>query len=100
MSTNIITTKLQKEIEDYMIKNGGISLDWYVGISKDAEDRLFNGHNVSRHGTWIYGRATSSEEAREIEQYFIEKGTDGGPGGGDDSSDMVYAYKKTFSTNP
>jgi hypothetical protein len=76
--------------------------EWYVGISKDARDRLFNGHSVKEKGDWwIYRQATSSTVAREVESHFVDtQGTDGGTGGGDQSSDMVYAYKKAAHTNP
>ena len=50
---------------------------------------------------WIIRHATSSSAAREVERFFIDKkGTDGGPGGGTDDSNQVYAYRKTASTNP
>ena len=50
---------------------------------------------------WIYRQASSSEVAREIESYFVDTlGTDGAPGGGDETTDMVYAYKKAAHTNP
>jgi hypothetical protein len=50
---------------------------------------------------WIFREASSSIIAREVENYFVNTlGTDGGSGGGDQSSIYVYAYKKTSSTNP
>lgn len=94
--------KIKNDFEKY-IKECGRNYDsWYVGISKDARDRLFNDHNVSEeNGNWIYNTASSSQEARDIEEYFINTlGTDGGTGGGDEESDMVYSYKKTTYTNP
>ena len=73
----------------------------YIGITSDVESRLFGDHNVSReNGHWIYRTALSSNVAREIEQYFLDKGMGGGFGGGDENSKIVYAYKKTSSTNP
>ncbi len=75
---------------------------WYVGISKDARDRLFNGHGVNEKGDyWIYRQAISSQSARDVEVYFVAVlKTDGGPGGGDDTADMVYAYLKCAHTMP
>ena len=73
----------------------------YAGITSDVESRLFGDHNVSKeNGHWIYRPASSNSVAREIEQHFLDLGMDGGPGGGDASSRIVYAYKKTSSTNP
>ena len=66
-----------------------------MGIAADAGDRLFNDHSVDEKGdAWIHRSATSSSVARTVENYFIEeKGTKGGPGGGDEISKFVYAYK-------
>ena len=73
----------------------------YVGIASVADSRLFEDHNVSReNGHWIYRPATSHTVAREIEQHFLDAGMGGGGGGGDQKSKIVYAYKKTSSTNP
>ena len=73
----------------------------YVGITSDVNGRLFGDHNISRENNhWIYRTASSSSIAREIEQHFIDLGMDGVGGGGDEESKIVYAYKKTSSTNP
>lgn len=90
-----------REINDHIKKKGSGYSSWYVGISKDARDRL-NQHGVPEKDAWfIYRQAASSSIAREIEDYFVNTlGTDGGPGGGDETADMVYAYSKTANTNP
>lgn len=75
--------------------------DCYVGITSDVDSRLFGDHNVSKeNGHWIYRTANTDTVAREIEQYFINAGMDGGGGGGGETSKIVYAYKKTSSTAP
>jgi hypothetical protein len=91
-----------KAFEEHIQKGGGGYKSWYVGISSNARDRLFNQHKVQEKGDWwIHKTATSSQIAREIETYFVNiRGTDGGPGGGDENADMVYAYKKAAHTNP
>ncbi len=90
------------EILNHMKSSGGAISNWYVGISEDARERLFSDHNVSeKDGAWIIRTADGSNEAREIEAYFLTiVGTDGGPGGGDNTTNKVYAYRKTYSTNP
>jgi hypothetical protein len=87
-------------IKEHIQKEGGIDSSWYVGISKDARNRLFNDHNVSeKDAWWIFRQASSSQVAREVEDYFVNTlYTDGGTGGGDDSANMVYAYKKASGT--
>ena len=73
----------------------------YVGITADAESRLFGDHNVSKEeGFWIYRTASSHSVARDVERYFLDAGMDGGGGGGSDDSRIVYAYKKTPYTRP
>ena len=73
----------------------------YVGITSDVDDRIFGDHKVSReNGHWIYRTASSHSVARDVEKHFLDAGMDGGGGGGDKTSRIVYAYKKTSSTNP
>jgi len=80
---------------------GKVYSDCYVGITSDVDGRLFGDHNVSKeNGHWVYSTASSHTVAREIEQYFLDAGMDGGAGGGDETSKVVYAYKKTSSTDP
>lgn len=90
------------EITTHIQRCGGNYSAWYVGISKDAKDRLFNGHNIrEKKDAWIFRTACSSQVARDIEEYFVNTlDTDGGTGGGDNTSDIVYAYKKAAHTNP
>lgn len=93
-------TEIIQSFKDYMAENGGEYSDWYVGIASDPKKRLFNDHNVSENaGIWIYDNAETQKTAREIEEYFISQGTDGGQGGGDSSTIYAYAYKKTAYTN-
>jgi len=95
-------SEIINDIKEHIEKGGGGYRAWYVGISNDARDRLFNGHSVREKGDrWIYRQASSSQVAREIEVYFVNiLGTDGDTGGGDETTDMVYAYKKSAHTNP
>lgn len=89
------------EIKSHMAQCGGNYSDWYVGIATDPKNRLFNNHNVDeKNGAWIYREAENSSSARDIENYFVNTlKTGGGTGGGDYSSQYVYAYKKTSYTN-
>ncbi len=93
---------IKKSINEHIQNGGGVYKSWYVGISNDARDRLFNQHKVRENGDWwIYKKASSSQVARSIENYFVNVcGTDGGTGGGDENADMVYAYKKESHTKP
>jgi hypothetical protein len=90
------------EIKTHIQRCGADYGTWYVGISNSVNDRLFDTHGVKKkQDAWIYRKASSSQIAREIEEHFVNNlGTDGGGGGGDISSNVVYAYKKTSYTNP
>jgi len=90
------------DIKGHIDKSGSPYSSWYVGISKDACDRLFKDHKVKEKNAWrIHSQASSTQIAREIEDYFVNTlGTSGGPGGGDEDADMVYAYKKESYTDP
>jgi len=95
--------KSKQEIIDDVTNHfkGKVYKDCYVGITSDVDSRLFGDHNVSKEkGHWIYRPTSSDNEAREIEQHFLDKGMDGGSGGGGEDSKIVYAYKKTTTTNP
>lgn len=86
------------EVNEYIRKSLPYS-SWYVGIAKDASNRLFNDHNVSKaNGYWIYRECENDTISREIEQYFLNMGCKGGYGGGDYRSKYIYAYKITSTT--
>jgi len=94
--------EIKADIKDHMDKNGGYYPNWYVGVSKEPRERLFNGHSVEeKRDAWIYREATNSIVARRVEKYFCDiVGTDGGSGGGDEDACYVYAYKKNSHTRP
>lgn len=94
-------SEIRTDISDYIREEGSPYRYWYVGITSDATRRLFTEHGVSKDsGRWIYRTAYSSDTARRVEQYFLGLGCDGGPGGGDDTCCVVYAYRKTALTSP
>ena len=81
------------QMEGFILDNGGIFSDWYVGITEDIKGRLYGYHNVK--DTCATVKIPSIEMARVIQKYFIEgRKTDGGTGGGSVSGIYVYAYKK------
>lgn len=94
--------QIKREILAHINKEGSKKKTWYVGITEDIEQRLFGDHKVPKQNAWrIYKEADNFEDAREIENYFIETiGTDGGTGGADEDAKYIYAYKKTDQTEP
>lgn len=93
----MMTQKLIADISNYIGSNYG---SWYIGITSDPRKRLFTDHKVDEKGSWIYGEVDTNDLARSVEQYFLDLGCDGGPGGGDYTSKIVYAYLKTYNTSP
>ncbi|MFQ5714946.1 MAG: hypothetical protein ACE5GU_13020 [Candidatus Scalinduaceae bacterium] len=88
-----------QEINDHIRKSGGGYSRWYVGIASDPRDRLFNDHNVNKdNDAWIIRDCGSETAARKVEKYFLDRGYDGGAGGGDSSTRYAYAYKKNTHT--
>jgi hypothetical protein len=82
------------EIKSYVAKNGGRYSEWYAGIAANAKKRLFSDHAVRESSdAWIFWPCGSSGVARDIENALFNLGMKGGPGGGDYSTDFVYAYK-------
>lgn len=86
-------------IETLIAAYGGPYSAWYCGITSDPNDRLINGHNADGHNNVArYWDAGSDTVARSIEQYFIDKGCEGGDGGGDYRTKYVYVYKISHLT--
>jgi hypothetical protein len=82
------------EITSYVAKNGGRFSEWYAGIAASPRQRLFSDHAVRESGdVWIFRPCGSSDAARDIENSLFKLGMRGGPGGGDNSTGYVYAYK-------
>jgi len=95
MLKDTLTSEIQKYIDD----NGGVThhYGWYVGVTADPERRLFHEHKVNKQdGSWIYGPASSSGDARELERHFLDLGCQGGSGVGASDALYVYAYRITW----
>jgi len=89
-----------KRIETYMSKFDGDYSDWYVGIAKDLDEELFKLHRVEENGIWISFGADTDEIAKKVEEYLLDKKTDGNPVKLEEDVRVVYVYKKNAQTNP
>lgn len=94
--------EITKDIQAYIVNNGGDYSEWYTGITSDPEKRLFTEHGVDKENNyWICRQAINNTTARNIEEYFVKVlHTDGGSGGGDETTVFVYIYKKNYYTKP
>ena len=96
--------KIISDIENYIKKKENNFPKWYVGITKNVEQRLKE-HKVIASDLYIHAESENEDSAREIEKYFTEGRapmykTKGAPGGGskDERTVFVYAYKTTKYT--
>ena len=93
--------QIVQEVEDYIANHGGSYSGWYAGVTADPRNRLFNGHNVAQNGdAYTVKDCGTDTAARSVEQHFLDRGCDGGTGGGDSSTRFFYAYKKSAHTRP
>jgi hypothetical protein len=68
------------EIKEYVSGWGGRYSDWCVGVAENAKQQLFEDYHVNEKSyAWIYRNASSSENARKIELYFIDIGAKSDP---------------------
>ncbi len=89
------------DILGFIQLEGGHPRMWYVGVTDDAQGRLFDEHQVHyQEDAWIYRTAKSEIEAWRVEEYFLEYGLNGGKGGRRPESLIVYAYRKSINTEP
>lgn len=89
-----------KRIENYMSKFEGDYSDWYIGITKDLDEELFNLHKFEESGIWISFGADTDEVAKKVETYFLDKKTEGNPTDLEEDTRIVYVYKKNSNTTP
>lgn len=89
-----------KRIESYMSKFEGEYTDWYVGITNDLDEQLFDLHKVDEKGVWISFGADTEEVAKKVQKYFLDKKTDGIIEDENSEARTVYAYKKNSKTTP
>jgi len=89
-----------KRMQTYMSKFEGNYSDWYIGITKDLDEGLFNTHKVEENGIWISFGADTDEIAKKVEKYFLDKNTDGNPRELPENTRIVYIYKKNSDTIP
>ncbi len=93
--------KIVADIRAHVLDLGDPYKKWYAGIATDPDDCLFRRHCVRREddGTWIVRKAANEAKARKAEKKLHKTGFDGGPGGGDETTRFVYAYKMASHTS-
>jgi hypothetical protein len=89
------------EILQFIYREGGDPKTWYIGVTHDPRQRLFDEHQVHyQDDAWIYRTATSEGEALHVQAYFLEFGLIEVRGYLRSGSRMIYAYRKSINTKP
>ena len=95
--------QIKYEILAYIKEFGGEFSEWYVGVSADPKNEMFDHHSVDKENDiWLYKQALTFKACNTIQQYFLEiLNTDGKPiTNGNEDTDCVYLYKKSDRTMP
>lgn len=88
------------DILEFMQREGGHPSMWDIGVTDDAQETLFNEHDVHyQNDAWIYRTASSEIEAQRVKEYFLDYGLNGRKAEKGPNSRMVYAHKKS-TTKP
>lgn len=102
MANTIMSTKKEEIINSilqHIVSEGGSINDWYVGLSTNARIQLFETHKVNeQNGWWIYRRADSISDAKDILSQLTQKGVRHNNLFDQKDGEVVYAYKITASS--
>lgn len=103
MTEILSVQQIKFEIMAHIKEFGSNFSDWYVGISDNPKEALFDRHKLDpTQDIWMYKQALSFTACRTVQRYFLNSlKTDGEPvEAGDDATDCVYLYKKSPRTVP
>jgi hypothetical protein len=87
------------DMKAFIERTGAPYSQWYAGVAADPKDRLFSQHGVRESDWWIVRRRANAEAARQVAQFLLKLGCDGGLDD-DEASTAVYAYRKQEQTLP
>lgn len=87
--------------KQFISKNGGSYMEWYIGVSNSVAARLYLKHRVNADkDPHIIHPMPSSGIGMQVKQHFLGSGCDGEPDGHNLATRHVYAYKKNERTVP
>jgi hypothetical protein len=93
--------EIVSRIRTHVKRRGGTSASWFIGVSAQPRQMLFETHAVRKKGDyWILARAKSSSVARKVKLFLATKvgmTLISKPMG---KADFVYAYRKVARTSP
>ncbi|MFH1850986.1 MAG: hypothetical protein ABIA75_01435 [Candidatus Neomarinimicrobiota bacterium] len=99
MLREILYQRIVEAFDEFVSKHLPYS-NWYVGITEDINDCLFNGHQLDEYDLHDCDNAGNDVTARAVEKYFLDKGMKSAGGGEKKSSKFVYIYLQAKHTKP
>jgi hypothetical protein len=99
--TSRAADEIYEDIVHHMNKKRAPYYSWYVGITSDWVNRLFNAHQVPRKWhSYIVRQCLNVTDARAVRDALHKLGCAGQPDEGDQDTVYVYAYYMTCRTLP
>jgi hypothetical protein len=91
-----------QDFTQYFNNCGGGFASWFVGTCSNPTTTLFNRHKVNKQkDRWIMAYAKDPDVARRIKLHFMQTlGADGSLEDSDEGGRGVYAYMKSWRTDP
>ena len=103
MAEILSVQQIKFEIMAYIKEFGADFNDWFVGVSAEPKEALFDEHKVDpEQDIWMYKQALSLAACKTVQRYFLDTlktdGTQAHDGSG--ATDCVYLYRKSVRTVP
>lgn len=91
-----------KGFDEHLKKSGcRFYSDIYIGMTSDAEKRLFEDHHVAKDEQWwVYAMADDENVAHQVKEHYLDKGMRGSSNNekGNGNATIVYCYAITPKT--
>jgi hypothetical protein len=89
------------DVQKYVNHCGGQYPSWFLGVTDNPKDKLFNEHCVDmKKDHWLFAFAMNPDSAKQILARFKELGAEVNDNALSPRARAVYAFKKSWRTNP
>ena len=105
MSASTITIipyyQIIDSLDEFIRKNSYTYRDWYVGLTANVEEHLFNEHQLSPEtDVWIFEAIPDAREGARIREYFLNMGCVSGISDVTYQAQYIYLYRRSAKSNP
>jgi hypothetical protein len=88
-------------IHSFILKNSYTYIDWYIGLTDNAEEMLFEEHKLNQvSDMWIFEEVPHESDAFRIRDFFLNMGCTGGLVNNRNKIRYIYAFRRSARTNP